>query len=206
MKEVLDNLCINDLEGEIWEYIKGYEGLYKVSNLGRIKSFVKINPIIRRQKNKRGNYKEVNLKKNNQYKYFTVHRLVCNQFLPNPENKPSINHIDCNTENNRLSNLEWCTAKENMAHAVKLGRTYKYHERGASKPLNSKLNEELVRSIRKMYYDNKMGQIDIAKTLSVNKNAISGVVTWRTWFYVDPHLKEYYLSIKPTKHKNKTND
>lgn len=201
--EYFKNLEIDDLNGEIWKDISGYEGRYMISNLGRVKSFVKTLPFIRKQSNKKGNYKEVNLKNlDKSYSYFTVHRLVASAFIPNPENKPFINHIDCNTENNVVSNLEWCTPKENMEHCVKLNRTYKYYKRENKKIHNAKLNEDLVRQIRKMYYDEKMGQIDIAKKLNVNKNAVSGVITWRTWFYVDPHLKEYYLSIKPTKNKN----
>ena len=103
-------------------------------------------------------------------------------------------------KNNKLSNLEWVNASENGLHAFKIG---------LNKPLrglenvNSKLNENKVRLIRKLYYEDKLGQITIAKQLNVNKNAVSGVLTWRTWFYIDTHLKEYYLSIPKTKHKNK---
>lgn len=120
---------------EQWKPIKDYEGLYEVSNLGRIKSLPKY-------KSSSGNHptqyltKEIILKNINvggylyvgltdnshKRKRFAVHRLVAQSFIPNPENKPFINHIDCNPLNNCVNNLEWCTPKENSQHAVKLNR------------------------------------------------------------------------------------
>ena len=98
---------------EIWKPIKGYEGLYEVSNFGRIKSlkFGK-ERIIKGSKDKYG-YLQVGLSKNNKSKTFKVHRLVAEAFIDNTDNLPQVNHKDENPSNNVVSNLEWCDAKYN---------------------------------------------------------------------------------------------
>lgn len=110
---------------EIWEPIKGYENLYEVSNLGRVKSLnygrTRKEQVLKPVKNNKG-YLLVDLCKNRKIKRFLIHRLVAQTFIPNPENKPHINHIDCNPKNNNVNNLEWCTPKENVQYAFKLGR------------------------------------------------------------------------------------
>ena len=113
---------------EIWKDIIGYEGLYQVSNFGRVKSLSrtvnayprghKANRVIRdrilKSNHIKNRYDIVALRKNNKTKTFAVHNLVANHFLPNPNNLPEINHIDENKQNNRVDNLEWCTHKHNM--------------------------------------------------------------------------------------------
>jgi len=109
---------------EIWKEINGYEGLYEVSNLGRIKSLPKgkhrkSEMILTLRKHP---YKFVNLSKDGKANTKSVHRLVAHAFIPNPLNKSTINHIDCNPSNNNVSNLEWVTPLENQMHSRKLGR------------------------------------------------------------------------------------
>lgn len=113
---------------EIWKDIKGYEGLYQVSNLGNIKSLPK-------KTNNQYSYKEIFLKKaldNNGYlkvslhknkKQITkvIHKLVAEAFIKNPNNYNVINHIDGNKQNNRIDNLEWCTYSHNNKEAYRLG-------------------------------------------------------------------------------------
>ena len=101
---------------EIWKDIKKFEGIYQVSNLGNIKSLnnnkTKKEKILKLNKDKKG-YLYVDLYKNNKSKRFVVHRLVAEAFIPNPENKPCIDHINTIRDDNRVENLRWVTYKEN---------------------------------------------------------------------------------------------
>jgi hypothetical protein len=105
---------------EIWLPVNGYEGIYSVSNLGRVMNS-KTRRILKPAKLSHG-YCNVSLRKNNKTKHFRVHRLVAMAFLPNPFSKESINHKDFNKENNSLSNLEWCTQKDNVRYSMHSGR------------------------------------------------------------------------------------
>lgn len=101
---------------EIWKDIEGYEGLYQVSNMGKVKS-VRRN-IILRQGITNG-YKKAALYKNKKgYKHFLIHRLVAIAFIPNPDNLPQINHKDENKTNNCVNNLEWCTQEYNQNYGT----------------------------------------------------------------------------------------
>lgn len=104
---------------ELWKDIEGFEGLYQVSNLGNVKSLKRniiLKPgVVAYRKTKESGYYIVNLKS----KPFYIHRLVAEAFIPNSENKPQINHIDCNKRNNNVKNLEWVTREENIQHAYK---------------------------------------------------------------------------------------
>ena len=109
---------------EIWKDVKGYEGLYQVSNLGNIKSFHKRSygnllklPI------KKG-YFQVGLRKNGIRKYYQVHRLVAEAFIENKQNLPQVNHKDENKLNNDVNNLEWCTVSYNNCYGTRLERVY----------------------------------------------------------------------------------
>lgn len=101
---------------EIWKDIQGYEGLYQVSNLGRVKSLNYNRSgkerILKYGTNTQG-YLNVCLCVNKQRKMFAVHRLVAETFIANINNLPQVNHIDENKHNNCVSNLEWCTSKYN---------------------------------------------------------------------------------------------
>ena len=116
---------------EIFKDIKDYESYYEVSNKGNVRSkdrtynltvkgtqtkrFWK-GKLLSSQKSNTG-YECVLLSKHQVCKKFSIHRLVANAFIPNPQNKPQVNHIDGNKLNNHVDNLEWCTAKENHKHA-----------------------------------------------------------------------------------------
>ena len=124
---------------EIWKDIKNYEGLYQISNLGRVKS------LERKVKNKNG-YRVVNekilkpilnnkgyytygLRKNSKLEQFLLHRLIGENFLENKNNYPCINHKDGNKLNNNIDNLEWCTYEHNVKEAFRLGlNTYTFQK------------------------------------------------------------------------------
>jgi hypothetical protein len=139
---------VPDLDGEIWRDIKGYEGIYLVSNMGRVKRILHrknpTNTIMNRSVNDFGYFYHC-LTINGKGKNFMVSRLVATAFIPNPENKPQVNHLK-EKDRNEVENLEWNTSKENINHAW---------ETGLSKPANGTLNgnsiltEKEVLEIRK---------------------------------------------------------
>ena len=102
---------------EVWKDIKGYEGLYQVSSLGKVKN-LKYNKILKRTINK-GGYMVVSLSKNNKSKKYYVHRLVAQTFIENN----IVNHKNFNKLDNRVENLEWCSQEYNAMHSYLNGRT-----------------------------------------------------------------------------------
>ena len=139
---------VPDLDGEIWKDIEDYKGIYVVSNKGRVKRIMHrkypTNTIINASINSFGYY-YVCLTKSGKGKNFMVSRLVATAFIPNPDNKPQVNHLK-EKHRNEEENLEWNTSKENINHAWKTG---------LSKPANGTLNgnsiltEKQVLEIRK---------------------------------------------------------
>ena len=108
-----------------WIDVKGFEGLYKVNEKGDVVTNYNRNGkkghTLKASVDKDG-YSYVKLYKDGKYSHKRINRLVAEAFIPNPENKPCVNHKDCDRSNDSVDNLEWCTAKENVQHSVKLGR------------------------------------------------------------------------------------
>lgn len=115
---------------EIWKPVKGYEGYYEVSNMGRVRSCDRYVKHYSKQRFYKGKllaeneypngYKYVNLNKDGIHKTALIHRLVAVAFLPNPNNFPEVNHRDENFRNNELTNLEWCTSKYNANYGTRM--------------------------------------------------------------------------------------
>ena len=128
---------------EIWKPVVGYEGLYEVSNLGNVRSLAHTTRVAKkdceydcphpskvlRPQTRRHGYLSVCLYgkggKNGRFTQVSIHRLVAEAFIPNPENKTEVNHIDENKQNNRADNLEWMTHKENANHGTAIARRAK---------------------------------------------------------------------------------
>lgn len=129
-------LDLKDLKNEIWKDIEGYEGLYQVSSLGRIKSFDRIikykikNKIITYLKkgrimkphNNGRDYLNIQFKDGNIRKHLYIHIIVAKAFIPNPYNLEQVNHKNFNKTDNRVENLEWCTQAYNNTYGTRIQR------------------------------------------------------------------------------------
>lgn len=107
---------MTSMVAEIWVNIPGYEGLYQVSNFGRVRG-LKRNKVLLSPLTNKG-YAHVNLSKDGKYKTIAVHRLVLMSFTDESEWKEEVNHIDYDRSNNRLDNLEWMTKLENVRYSI----------------------------------------------------------------------------------------
>ena len=133
-------IAANDcVEQEIWKPVKDFEGIYEVSNFGRVRSFEKgcnhpemiLKPIV-----KADGYTLVNLYyAHRKFKARYVHRLVAQAFIPNPNNYPQVNHKDENKQNNRAENLEWCTAHYNWHYSNVGEKFFSKAKKASSKPV-----------------------------------------------------------------------
>ena len=173
---------------EEWRPIKGYEGFYEVSNLGRVRS------CDRREKHSDGHlrmrygkmlhssiqdrgYAHVILHQNGNRKTHAIHRLVATAFIPNPENRTTVNHIDGNKQNNNFQNLEWVSPKQNTVHAVKLGLV-----KSGEESHKAKLTSAQVQEIRSLYVpkDKKYGGRALAERYNVSTSTIGKIVNNET--------------------------
>ena len=176
---------------EIWKDIDGYDGLYQVSTYGNVR---RVNPPCTKHKDTRyrlvkpvkwGMYLKVSLSKNNVHPSFPVHRLVAKTFIPNPECKKQVNHIDGNKENNCVDNLEWVTPLENNRHAFENGLN-RYHPEflpvlhGEDNPRH-KLTESDVRKIKSLLKEGKLNQHEIASMFGVSNYAICDIKRGKNW-------------------------
>ncbi len=175
---------------EIWKDIIGYEGFYQVSSFGNVRSLdryvncnkgsmqfkkgMPIKPFV----NHKG-YGMVDLKINEVGKTISVHRIVAQNFIENPENKPQVNHKDGNKLNNHITNLEWMTNKENINHASENKLLYRPN---GEKCHYSKLTANEVIEIRKL--KGKKTHKEIAKLFNVAPSNIGMILLNKTWKHI----------------------
>lgn len=174
---------------EQWKYIPGYEG-YQASNLGEIRSIDRniaypnggvrfLHGCLRKPHISHNGYYRLKLCISGDSGMHVVHRLVAQTFIPNPLNKPQINHKDGNKLNNCVDNLEWCTAKENNTHAIDTGLK---NIVGSRHP-QSIINEETAKIIKKLIAAEE-SLISISKNLSVSYNIVKDISRKKTWRHV----------------------
>jgi hypothetical protein len=175
----------------VWKKIKAYDG-YQVSNTGEVRSIDRF--IIQRMRpafqgtfkrfckgtivkpvfSERG-YARVMLTKG---KRELVHRLVAKEFIPNPHNKPHVNHLDNNPSNNLVSNLEWVTQSENVLYCYSQGRQSKNKSHGETHH-SSKLSDKDVLRIREL--KGKFSYRKLGQKFGVNHSSIKNIILRRTW-------------------------
>lgn len=180
---------------EIWKPILGYEGYYEVSNFGRVRSVVRTyqqkvtggvittrvvkSKVLAPACNQK--YLTISLHKNGDKKTHAIHKLVAKAFLPNPNSLPQVNHKDENKWNNRVDNLEWCTAKYNTTYGT-LPERKRSQIKGENNP-QSKLTENDVREIRRLR-ENGLSNLELSKMFGVSSDHIYQIVTKRRWKHV----------------------
>lgn len=156
--------------------IEGYPN-YTISDSGVVMSRTTGKPLIGTVAS---GYRKVMLRNTGSYKFFLVHRLVGLAFIPNPENKPCVNHIDGDKKNNAASNLEWCTYSENTRHAVRLG--LQKGMPGMRHP-EAKLDDSQIPEIRQRVAEGET-QTSVAKDYGVTQATISLISRRKLW----PHI------------------
>lgn len=164
---------IQDLPHEIWRDVEGYEGLYQVSNMGRLKSLHYGKSVILNPSTARDGYINVTLTKNNQKKYCRLHILVAQAFIPNPEKLPVVHHCDNNKANCCADNLQWATHSENTKRAYESGAA-----KNGCRHHSAKFSPEKTIEIRKSYipYNHEFGASALARKNDVNLFTIQKIV------------------------------
>lgn len=172
---------------EEFRKVKGYEGYYEVSNLGNVRSNSYKGIKILKPAGKR--YLQVIFCINQNKEHKSIHRLVAEAFIPNPNNYPCVNHIDGNTKNNKVENLEWCTIEYNNLHAKNTGLLSRYENR----PM-AKLSRDKVLKIPE--YINMGATIDdLANLFNVSRRCINNIFEGKNW----TDLGIDFTKIKPNK-------
>lgn len=162
------------LAGEEWRDIEGTDGKYQISNYGRVKSFAQRHRILKPFLERRTGYLACELRFQGKRGDRAIHRLVARAFVPNPDNKPQINHVDGIKWNACASNLEWVTLEENCQHALKTGLRLA----GAEHP-DAKLTNEQIIYVRENP-DNLKGH-ELAKKFGITATAISYIQQGKTY-------------------------
>lgn len=159
---------------EIWKDIQGYEGLYQISNMGNVRSLLFINgksKIIRKKTLKQNITKHkrclIHLYKNTIRKAKSVHRLVAEAFLSNQDSLPEVNHIDGNTLNNKVTNLEWCSKSYNSKHAY-------INNLSKLKKFNENEMKSIIRSDGKIYKNSYEASRDLCVSVCSIRDVLKG--------------------------------
>ena len=169
---------------EVFADIPGYEGYYQVSNLGRVKNS-KTGKILKPYLTR--GYLRVSLYNDSNRKCKLVHRVVAEAFLPNPDGKSDVNHINgCKTDAS-VCNLEWVSASENMFHAHSNRLRPKINTQGENNGF-AKLTEAQVIEIKQLLADGKSTQKTIGSQFNISRSTVKGIKSGRRWSYLNSPL------------------
>lgn len=174
---------------EQWKEIKGNREIYEISNFGNVRTKDREGARNNRikghnlsQHDNSNGYLRCDINIDGKTKSHLVHRLVAENFIPNPDNKPFVNHLDGNKHNNSVYNLEWCTRSENEKHAWKTGLKHDIATKGELHGMH-KLNKEDVKYIRDHHIRNggDMKTGELANNFNINPQTITEIVSERIW-------------------------
>lgn len=203
---------------EVWKDIKGYEGLYQVSNLGRVKSVthdvvdsigrhsVKEGRILSLRNSTKTGYPTINLTKNGKFKSFNIHRLVAEAFIPNPNNLPCVNHKDESRDNNCVSNLEWCTYKYNNTYGtaskrrkISLTNYYEAHEEVLKPVVQYSVDGSLICEYKSIREAEKTLGLDVSSGISACCAGKLHTAYGYVWRYKGEQFS--FIESKPKRHQ-----
>lgn len=166
---------------EVWKDVVGYEGLYQVSNTGKVMGLDRLSSHnqfvsgkIKKQRHDKDGYLKVSLCKNGNKKSHSVHKLVATAFIPNPNNFPVINHKDENKQNNYVENLEWCTVKYNTNYGTCI-------QRRIAKTRGKRTNDKRCKTIYQYSNEGKLINTflsigDASRNLNIRKSTIKDIL------------------------------
>lgn len=185
------------LDGELWAPFPEYEDLYEVSNMGRVRTVLhkfedlkrskKVmrlfwGHIIKKPNSDKDGYQSIMVSRNGERSYRKVHRMVAIAFLDNPNNLPDVNHINGVKHDNRLSNIEWVSHRDNILHCY----SHRLHSGIGEAHCWNKLKTEQVLRIREMWEQKEASRMEISKRFGVSEGCVSNIIYRKTW----KHLPE----------------
>lgn len=195
---------IIDLEGEIWKSIPGWEDRYQASSLGRIRSIERTDSMNRKKLSK---ILKFTLNKNTKYlqisfyvsegkvKTYRVHRLIALTFIPNLENKPTVNHKNSERTDNKIINLEWASTQEQINHTIFMKRKTDYGENN----YHAKITEKDIVKIFELWNSKRHTQKSIGKIFNLSVAHIGDILNGKRW----KKVKEKYHLKRNTFYKGK---